>query len=54
MQEPVLAQWKRRVGRLTDPDRPRAAPLRRAKRGGAVTVAKSRGRGVVGIRRPSG
>ena len=51
MQDPLLAQWKQRVGRLTDPDRPRAygaAPPRRAKRGGAATVAKGRGRGVVG------
>jgi len=60
MKDPLLAHWKGRVGRLTDPARPRAAPgaapPRRAKRGGGLaTVAKGRGRGAVGgLRRVAG
>lgn len=66
IKDPLLAQWKRRVGRLTDPAlpgpararaAPGAAPPRRAKGrgGGAATVAKGRGRGAVGgLRRAAG
>ena len=63
LQDPVLAQWKRRVGRMMDPNRARAplAPMKRAKRGGggAPAAAKGRGRaagrgGAVGMRRVGG
>ena len=67
IKDPLLAQWKRRVGRLTDPAlpgpararaAPGAAPPRRASKGrggGAATVAKGRGRGAVGgLRRAAG
>ena len=56
LQDPLLAQWKRRVGRLMDPNRPHAPapPNKRAKRSGAAAAARGRGRGAVGARRAAG